>query len=110
MNIAVYTDVKFEDKEAFSQFVFIHMISHESISNYITDQNLAVTNYPMDNLDDKRDWMFTHNQAHIQIAQRLGLTSPQDLELYDLDESSEFYDWMALHGNEHDRILLAMGF
>ena len=110
MNLAPYIDVKFEDKEAFAQFVFIHMISHEAIGNYVSDQNLALTNYPMDNLEDKRDWMFTHNQAHIQIAQRLGLTTPQDLELYDLDESSEFYDWMALHGNEHDRILIAMGF
>ena len=110
MNLAPYIDVKFQDKEAFSQFVFIHMISHESIGNYVSDQNLALTNYPLDNTEDKRDWMFLHNRAHVQIAQRLGLTEPQDLELYDLEESTSFYDWMSLHGGEHDRILLAMGF
>ena len=110
MNLAVYTDVKFEDKEAFEQFSFIHFIAHDTISSYIEDQNLSVTNYPLDNPDAREDWMLAHNQSHIQIAQRLGLTAPQDLELYNLGEPSEFYDWFALHGNEHDRILLAMGF
>ena len=110
MNLAPYIDVKFEDKEAFSQFVFVHLLSHDAIGNYVHDQNLAVTNYPLDNIENKQDWMFTHNQAHIMIAQRLGLTAPQDLELYDLEEASEFYDFMALHGNEHDRVFLAMGF
>ena len=110
MNLAPYIDVKFEDKEAFSQFVFVHLLSHDAIGNYVSDQTLAITNYPMDNLEDKSDWMFLHNRAHVQIAQRLGLTDSQDLELYDLEESSEFYEWMSLHGNEHDRILLVIGF
>lgn len=110
MNLAPYIDVKFKDEEAFRQFSFIHVLTHDAISNYIEDQNLQVSNYPLDNVSAKQDWMFTHNQMHIQIAQRLGLTAPQDLELYDLDNETAFYDWMSLHGGEHDRILLAIGF
>lgn len=110
MNIAAYVDCEFEDEEAFSQFSFIHFIAHDTISAYIEDQNLAITNYPLENPEQQKDWLFTHNRAHMIIAQQLGLSAPQDMELYDLQDEHQFYDWMAIHGGEHDRILLAMGF
>lgn len=110
MNINVYTDVEFDDTEAMQQFGFVHFISHNTISEYVEDQNLAITNYPLDNMENQADWLFTHNQAHIIIAQQLGLTAPPDLELYDLKNETQFYDWMSLHSGEHDRIYLAMGF
>lgn len=110
MNIAPYVDVAFGDGEAMSQFKFIHFVTHDTISQAIEDAGINIDNYPLDNWDNLPDFMFQHNIIHIRIAQALGLSAPQDLELYDLEEESQFYDWMAIHGQEHDRILLALGF
>lgn len=110
MNLAPYVDVEFEDTEAMQQFAFVHLLAHNSIAEYLADQNLSIDNFPIDNMENQEDWMFQHMQTHIVIAQRLGLDAPQDLEVYDLQDKQQFYDWHALHAGEHDRILLAIGF
>lgn len=110
MNLAPYVDCEFGDQEAFRQFTFVHFIAHDTISTYIEDQNLSIENYPLENLEQQKDWLFTHNEVHRAVAQRLGLTAPQDLEKFDLNNKEQFYDWSSIHGQEHTRILLAMGY
>lgn len=110
MNIQPWVDVQFGDDGGFKQFLFMHLIAHQNMAEYLADQNLVIPNYPLDNIEQQEDWLFVHNQVHVEADARLGLTTPQDLELYNLKDETEFYDWMALHGQDHDRQFLAMGF
>lgn len=109
MNLSPFIDVRFGDKEAFDQFIFMHLITHNNIAEYLADQSLKIDNYPMDNLDQQKDWLLTHQLVHNAIDARLGLTAPADLELYDLREKDSFYDWATQHGQDHSRIFLAIG-
>jgi hypothetical protein len=109
MNLSPFVDVRFGDKEAFEQFIFMHLITHNNIAEYLADQNLKIDNYPLDNLDQQKDWLLTHQLVHNAIAGRLSLAAPPDLELYDLLKREEFDDWQSLHGQEHDRVFLAIG-
>lgn len=109
MNLSPFIDVRFGDKEAFDQFIFMHLITHNNIAEYLADQNLKIDNYPMDNLDQQKDWLFVHNEVHKAIASRLSLGAPQDLEQFHLDDRNEFDDFLSIHGAEHDRVFLAIG-
>ena len=110
MNIAPYVDCEFGDEEALDQFKWVHLLSHGSVNDFIESQGLPVTDYQMDNMENLPDWMFQHYQMHVQEARLLGLTAPQDLQLYDLKNESEFLDWMSIHGQEHDRLFLVVGY
>lgn len=110
MNLAPYVDVEFGNEEAFSQFAFVHLLTHNNLAEYLGDQNLAIDNYPLDNMENQKDWMYTHQLVHVALASRLGLSAPQDLETFDLDNEQQFYDWSAIHSGEHDRLFLAVGF
>jgi hypothetical protein len=61
-------------------------------------------------MENQPDWLFQHYQMHIQEALLLGLTAPQDLQMYDLRDETMYYDWLSIHGQEHERLFLVLGY
>jgi hypothetical protein len=119
MNIQPWSDVQWRDDAAWKQFVFMHMVAHNNMAEYFADQNLKIDNFPFDDvpwsgkpdeMQQLQDFLFLHQRVHVELANRLSLTAPPDLELYKLNDEDQFNDWTSDHAAEHDRLLLAIGF
>ena len=109
MNLAAFTDVAFEDQEAWLQFLHIHMLAHEGLDQATEDAGGTLENFPLADFDEQQNWLQRHMQIHRELAEQWLIDPPPDLEYWDLSVEDDFYDWMLLHAQEHTRISLTAG-
>ena len=109
VNIAVFSDLPFGDKDAMLDFLGAHAIAHSGIASTIMAGGGLIESLPLsESPDTDSSWMQDHYQAHLSIGKYLGQSVP-DLSGYDLKKPEQFDDWMAVHGDLHTSINAALG-
>lgn len=110
MNISPWTDIPFDDDDAFRDFQLVHGLSHDRIAAVMYGTSKFYQTYPLyDTPREDSGWKLDHQTEHQSIFTLLALTGLPDLATVDFDKQDEFENWMLLHQQVHQRINAALG-
>lgn len=110
MNLSPFSDLPFDDEDAFADFQLAHGLAHDRIAAAMYALSKVYNTYPlMEEPSKDKDWLLTHQSEHESIFTLLGMTGLPDLTTVDLSKQDEFDDWMLLHRQIHERINATLG-
>jgi transketolase N-terminal domain/subunit len=90
-------------------FFMDHGFSHESIYDALLQSGLIITHYPLTDMGDDKDWLNSHSQEHISIADAMGVSVGFDLSAVDFENKDDTAMWMAAHSDLHTFINQTLG-
>ena len=111
MNFEVLSYVKFGDKDGLDEFLFENALQHKLFYEILMDKGIITPLYPIFNADPANldDWLFIHNEMHVQLATTLNLDNPFQLLDSDFRVEEDFYDWIGVHQTIHQQIAQQLG-
>lgn len=110
LNLTPASDAPFGNADAFTDFLGVHEVSHQTIASRITAAiGFTITTRPLsDTPAGNPDWLLDHYDIHRQIGAALGLSVP-DISEVDLNDRSQYDDWMQGHAQLHEDINTVLG-
>ncbi len=102
MTIASLMNVPYDDP-SFQQFSFANADEHSKIAQKIFDIfGVSISTPVLDPIPtfDMGGWLYTHQEAHNEQNQILGVPG-NDLTTFDPQDRSEMANWIFIHAQEH---------
>lgn len=87
----------------FGQWSFAHAAHHRDIIRRVSEtQGVGLNEYILDPFDpaDMENWLWTHQQMHLEMDQALGIQS-NPLTILDWEDGKGVSEWMSNHMTEH---------
>lgn len=111
MNMEALSYVKFGDKDGLEEFLFENGQQHKLFYEVLMDKGIITPLYPIFNADTANldDWLFVHNEMHVNLANLLNLDNPFQLLDSDWRVEEDFYDWIGVHQTIHEQIAKQLG-
>lgn len=109
MDMTIFTDVPFGNRDAFDDFLFANSQAHHDIAAKLEQSGKAIDSFPLTEVGDPKDWLAVHNDMHQQEFNSLGLTGLPDLSEFDLADRKQYDDFMYLHAAAHQTVNNALG-
>ena len=111
MNFEVLSYVKFGDKDGLEEFLFENGQQHKLFYEILMDKGIITPLYPIYNAETSNldDWLFVHNEMHVNLANLLNLDNPFQLLDSDWRVEEDFYDWIGVHQTIHEQIAKQLG-
>ena len=102
--------VKFGDRDGLGEMLFENGVQHQLFYEILADQGIVIPKYPITDADPSNldDWLFVHNEMHVNLANLLNLDNPFQLLDSDWRVEEDFYDWIASHLYIHEQIASAL--
>lgn len=108
-NLSIVADAPFGDDDAFSDFLGVHEVAHQTIASRIASKGGIITTRPLsDTPKGNPDWLLDHYDIHRQIGSALGV-NVSDISQVDLTNREQYDDWMQTHGQLHSDINAVLG-
>lgn len=106
MNMEALSYVKFGDVDGLDEFLFENGQQHKLFYEILMDSGIITPLYPIFVADPKNldDWLFVHNEMHVNLANTLNLDNPFQLLDSDWRVEDDFYDWIGVHQTIHEQI------
>jgi hypothetical protein len=109
MDMSIYTDMPFDDKEAKKSFLLDNSLSHALIGKTLEQLGKSINAYPLNEMGNEKDWLNNHNDLHHQELILVGINQDIDLADVDMKDKQQWYDWMQQHALIHNYVNSALG-
>ena len=110
MDLAIFADSPFDDRNAMNDFFLANYQSHSQIAKALEQQGSPISSQPIGDMANEKDWLEIHQEMHAEELAILGLGEiGVDLSNVDLKDESQYHDWMLQHAFIHTIVNGALG-
>lgn len=109
MNMAIFQDTPFDDREAFDDFKMALQTNHNTIAQRLFSVGKIYNTYPLiDSIEHSQDWQQTLQTELQSIYMAIGFSGLPDLSGSNLSDAEDFETFMQLLINVERRINVAL--
>ena len=91
------------DQAALLDWLGYHAQLHRAIQEKaVREGHTNLGTYPLATMADRDDWVYFHNEQHVEISQTYNLAAPPDLSYWDENDPVNFNNWLESHALVHD--------
>lgn len=91
------------DKMALNDWLREHGDWHRLTAQKALDQgHNDLGTYDVIDMASREDWLYFHNQEHVNIASTFNIAAPPDLSYWDEQDAINFNNWLQAHALTHD--------
>ena len=101
------------DDPGMQRWLLEHYVEHQNFNDALATTTVsitaAITDYPIQKMNDKQVWLVVHQRWHQAIWSALGAGIGADLASLDWNKADQVYSWLELHAQVHGDIRSALG-
>lgn len=98
-----------KDEAGKGRWLLEHYLEHMQFYRALLAQGVITVNYPLERMDNDRDWLAAHNEESQSVWSGIGGGQSTDFGSVNWDDQNAADDWHNLHQLWHKQVRDALG-